>query len=344
MCSAITGPLSTLLALSYENFTLRNQDVFRGDVAYIPFFLAFIFFLRGRKVWKKQRDRHRAEVLPITRESQSIDQVSQVVSNGQGYVLVQPANNSMHTSSYSLFVEEKENGTHRKLLSVARVPESIYTKIESLPIDVENKDIVQMAISEDEMHIDVDSITDSQSDESRSPNSQSHSESNETESMNEINEINETPIEFFSVMDAIERMPQREVLIRSILTSLIMLFIGALTGIVYFGGGMLFSVAIMSLWNTKQLVATGTSCFIMFCTMCCVSTSFIGRQAIFTINTLELIVISIPFSILGCWIGAKLLVRISELAMYITTSVFLFILGLVITFQSRIAILSPIEP
>ncbi|KCV70505.1 hypothetical protein H696_02853 [Fonticula alba] len=110
--------------------------------------------------------------------------------------------------------------------------------------------------------------------------------------------------------------PQTRRPVRFGITIVINSILGIVSGTLYAGGGMFYSNVLVNAWDAPVRLAAGTGCLIMTMVMFAMTLTFPGREGMDDINVLYLLLLSLPFGVLGSLFGARLALRISDIVMY----------------------------
>ena len=139
---------------------------------------------------------------------------------------------------------------------------------------------------------------------------------------------------------------------RIVIMGLFTFIMACISGILFFGGGMAFALATASLFRINVRTATGTACFMCVVIMFALLLTFIRYGAVVlyvfqvltcayrdtdgTIRTMDTALyacIIVPMGIFGSLLGAKLSMKISDVAIFFFISLVLFVIGILITVQ-----------
>jgi len=108
-------------------------------------------------------------------------------------------------------------------------------------------------------------------------------------------------------------------------------------GLIYFGGGIVFSTTILVVWNSDVKFAAGTGSMIMALTMFSMSFTFIGRPFDATWQVLILrIIFPVVFTMIGAVLGVKFVMKVQESTVFFCVFAVLMSMGILSTLDALV--------
>eukprot|EP01100_Stratorugosa_tubuloviscum_P015777 TRINITY_DN93_c0_g1_i1.p1 TRINITY_DN93_c0_g1~~TRINITY_DN93_c0_g1_i1.p1 ORF type:complete len:437 (-),score=205.83 TRINITY_DN93_c0_g1_i1:76-1386(-) len=331
-----------------QNWIAEHEDKLRGAVAFFPLILAVFFSIKAFLVWRKNR-KLQQEQLQKTIEEAQIEQQQQQPSI-EDSLLNDSSNNNNNINNIDINNNNNHHHhQHQKISPETRIESGDLAFIESSTdrlmkkINYSKNIESEQLIGNSNYEQSSTGLINSQSNDNiynkeQQLQQQQQQEGQESESAKPtlFSKCPNFIQSFINASPILQPHAKSPYLIPKMLfTCLSMSFVGGWCGLLYVGGGIIFSCGIVVWWYNKPQMAAGTGCLMMSMVMSALSLQFLQRDirsdAIFAH-----ILLSTPFSMLAAVIGARFAMKVSELTIYLVVTVVLIILAITTIVQTSL--------
>jgi len=313
------------MSFSMENFIYKHESELKGAVGYFPFFMAAVFLYKGITTYRRNK-RLKETTAPPPPLEESLTGISGVT--------LEPLNMTPIRIETEGNIEDSD-AEEQELLTddEGRVydEEEMDRQREKERIEAEMREKEQREREEREKEQkEQEKLKEKEESISLTGNKGS---GNETKFMR-YRRIFLNWLAYKSPVMSKVRNSGQNMELRLLLSLVTTGFLGAICGLIYFGGGIVFSASILLAWQSDVKFSAGTGAFIMSSTMLALSFTFIQRSFDTPPGILIAhILIPVVASITGSILGVKFVMRVSETTVFFCVFVILTLLGIFSTLE-----------